>query len=181
MGDNQRLSRQWKKTAFLEACHAKNQVVVVCSMSSLPRTYNINVAKLLSLAHVNTTYVWYHHFLSRDPRWEFRDGCRVTISDEKTCSLVQGLPPHSDLLNDKRHFTRICRGESWTLPALVLQIDHEEGRLDEPSRGRLEAYLLREDLPSLLFLKKAGGVGGGYDVHPLIIAREQLPLIPCQD
>lgn len=141
-------------------------------MSSLGRTYNINTPRLLATPHSDLSYVWYDHFMRQDSRWEYRE-ChpqqrRVTISDEIRCSIVQLRPPQNYLFNDKRFLVEICGEEPWTLPSIVLRI--EGGVLTDPSRNILDAYLRRSDLPDLLFLKKAGGVGGGYDVNPIFTA-----------
>lgn len=150
-------------------------------MTSLSRTYNINVNRILSRRRgafdLEDVYLWFHEYLKDDPRWQER-ACvshpRVTISDSAYCSTIQIDAPRIDLLNEKQNFVEICRGEKWTPPAIILSLaKRTKSTLTQQSRRQIfhfESWLKQAGSPRLLFLKKAGpGIGGGFDVNAIVI------------
>lgn len=141
----------------------------------LPRTFNINVRRIMNRRRgqydLEDEFLWFNEYLEGNGRWRRKpDGVKVTLSDNPRYSVISLDCPHIDLMNEKQNFVRICRGESWMPKSVVLYIDHE-GHLSNTGR---KAILSLQEFP-LLFLKKAGpGIGGGYDVTPIIPRGEEL-------
>lgn len=142
---------------------------------SLARTFNINVRRIMSRRRgqydLEDEFLWFNEYLQADSRWHRKpDGTRVTISDDPRYSTITLDCPHIELMNEKQNFVRICRGEPWMPQSVILYVK-TDGQLSKTSRSNI---LLLENFP-LLFLKKAGpGVGGGYDVTPIIPRKDEL-------
>lgn len=142
---------------------------------TLARTFSINVRRILSRRRgqydLEDEFLWFNKYLQQDPSWRSVPyGSLATLSDDPQYSRISLDCPNIELFNEKQNFVRICRGESWMPRSVVLHID-EDGYL---TGGSIANIRTMEDFP-LLFLKKAGpGIGGGYDVTPIVSREDKL-------
>lgn len=147
-------------------------------MSHQEATYDIDPERVRKNRHSHREFIWFHEFITtaRQQQWRYvpcssskPDSSLVTLSDNEKCSLIQLECPGIEFLNEKQHFTRLCRKEPWTPEAIVIKID-SQGHLTESSSRAVQRWPIERY--TLLFLKKAGyGIGGGYDVNPIVVAK----------
>lgn len=141
---------------------------------SLPKTYDIDVRAILSRRKgqydLEDEFLWFYEYITQDDSgWTEKVKSRlVTLSEDPQISRIVLDCPNIELINQKQNFARICRGEPWMPPSVILHLD-SRGSITPRSREDLEELLSSTRTGKLLFLKKAGhGIGGGFDVTPLI-------------
>lgn len=116
--------------------------------------------------------LWFWYFVKRDG-WRFikcssQNKEQVTLSDlqDDDCSLIQLDCPHIELINQKEHFVRLCGHKEWVPKSIVINLT--DGNIPE----QIEQFT-HPSSSRIVFLKKAGpGIGGGYDVTPIIVTED---------
>lgn len=121
-------------------------------------------------------YLWYFDYLKTDPRWKRITGrsTEVTFSSDESRSSILLDPHRVAEYNLKQNFVLQTRGEKWVPRAVIIRLEHRSvAVLTKDTLRRLDQLSQILDTPGLSplwFLKKAGpGMGGGYDVRPLLL------------
>jgi hypothetical protein len=116
-------------------------------------------------------FLWFEQELSKDTDWiKTKGGSTVTVCEDPRYSTIVLDCPNYELFNEKQYFAEICEGEEWMPKSAILKLNRN-GTLTLDS----ETALWTMQDYQLLFLKKAGpGIGGGFDVTPIIPRKGEL-------
>src|SRR6185437_11197737 len=144
------------------------------------KTYHIDVEDIKKRSRgfcdLDAPYLWFNEFIKHDTkrRWEHVANPKqvVTFSSYTDKSRISYDIPHSEEFNQKERFIQHLGNESFVPMSYIIS----------PSTWKEFEKILSSEFVGLWFLKKAGkGIGGGYDVKPIIYVSKQQFLKDIRD
>lgn len=123
---------------------------------------------------IDDAYLWFSIFLRSKEnrlRWKYEPNRNkvVTFSDKENKSLISFDIPHSETFNQKENYATILGGEPFVPESIVINL--ETSPIFSPKVLKLMER-------GLWFVKKAGvGIGGGYDVKPIMFNGNFQPVV----
>lgn len=156
----------------------------------LKKTYDISFDRINKKGRgsydLEDIFLWYLLFIkmyvsniAKKLKWTYSISSGrnfVTLSDIQKHSIIKIDPPRVELFNQKENFVKICKKASWIPKSIIFYLSGTDQNNEIIPESKKELYDFLENLLDetdtnvLVFIKKGGpGIGGGYDVIPMVI------------